>query len=114
MNYLLWKSKSTRTLADELAGQGYAVSHVTMARCLPELGYSLQSNVNKIEGAPPPDRDAQFRYLNGQVRRFVRRHDPVVGVDMKKKEWAGFSTIAAVRGDRRAIQRRSTSTIFQP
>ncbi len=89
MSYLLWTNKSTRTLADELARQGYAVSHVTVARCLRELGYSLQVNVKAIEGTQHPDRDAQFRYLNDQVRRFVRRHDPVISVDTKKKELVG-------------------------
>jgi Rhodopirellula transposase DDE domain len=90
MSYLLWTNKSTRNLAEELARQGYTVSHVTVARCLRELGYSLQANVKTIEGGPHPDRDAQFRYLNDQVRRFVRRRDPVVSVDTKKKELVGF------------------------
>jgi hypothetical protein len=89
MSYLLWTTKSTRTLAEELARQGYAVSHVTVARCLRELGYSLQANVKTIEGTQHPDRDAQFRYLNDQIRRFVRTHDPVVSVDTKKKELVG-------------------------
>lgn len=89
MSYLLWTNKSTRTLTEELARQGYEVSHVTVARCLRDLGYSLQANVKTIEGSQHPDRDAQFRYLNDQVRRFVRRHDPVVSVDTKKKELVG-------------------------
>jgi hypothetical protein len=89
MSYLLWTNKSTRNLADELARQGYTVSHVTVARCLRELGYSLQANVKTIEGTQHPDRDAQFRYLNDQVRHFVRRRDPVVSVDTKKKELVG-------------------------
>ncbi len=89
MSYLLWTNKSTRALADELERQGYTVSHVTVARCLRELGYSLQANVKTIEGKQHPDRDAQFRYLNDQVRRFVRRHEPVVSVDTKKKELIG-------------------------
>jgi hypothetical protein len=89
MSYLLWTNKSTRNLTDELARQGYTVSHVTVARCLRELGYSLQANVKTIEGTQHRDRDAQFRYLNSQVRHFVRRHDPIVSVDTKKKELVG-------------------------
>lgn len=89
MSYLLWTHKSTRILAEELARHGYAASHVTVARCLRELGYSLQANVKTIEGTQHPDRDAQFRYLNEQIRRFVRRRDPVVSVDTKKKELVG-------------------------
>jgi hypothetical protein len=89
MSYLLWTNKSTRTLAEEVTRHGYPVSHVTVARCLRELGYSLQANVKTIEGTAHPDRDAQFRYLNAQVRQFVRSHDPVVSVDTKKKELVG-------------------------
>ena len=65
------------------------MSHVTVARCLRELGYSLQANVKAIEGTQHPDRDARFRYLNDQFRRFVRTHNPVVSVDTKKKELVG-------------------------
>lgn len=89
MSALRWTNKSTRTLAAELTRQGYAVSHVTVARCLHDLGYSLQTNVKTVEGTQHPDRDAQFRYINQQVSRFLRTHDPVVSVDTKKKELVG-------------------------
>ena len=89
MSYLLWTHKSTRALAEELGRQGCEVSYVTVARCLREMGYSLQANVKTVEGTQHPDRDAQFRYLNHQVRKFLRRRDPVVSVDTKKKELVG-------------------------
>lgn len=89
MSYLLWTNKSTRALAEELARHGCEVSHVTVARCLREMGYSLQANVKTVEGTQHPDRDAQFRYINQQVRRFLRTGDPVVSVDTKKKELVG-------------------------
>jgi hypothetical protein len=89
MSYLLWTNKSTRTLAEELTRHGHEVSHVTVARCLREMGYSLQANIKTIEGTAHPDRDQQFRYLNDQVRRFLRTRDPVVSVDTKKKELVG-------------------------
>lgn len=89
MSALRWTNKSTRTLAAELTHQGHAVSHVTVARCLHEMGYSLQANVKTVEGTQHPDRDAQFRYINQRVSRFLRSHDPVVSVDTKKKELVG-------------------------
>lgn len=89
MSYLLWTNKSTRTLADELTRHGCEVSHVTVARCLREMGYSLQANVKTVEGTRHRDRDQQFRYLNAQVRKFLRTKDPVVSVDTKKKELVG-------------------------
>ena len=54
-----------------------------------QLGYSLQANRKRIEGGQHPDRDAQFRYLNEQIRRHARRGEPVVSVDTKKKELIG-------------------------
>ncbi len=54
-----------------------------------QLGYSLQSNAKALEGAQHPDRNAQFGYINEQVRRHLRRGEPVVSVDTKKKELIG-------------------------
>ncbi len=89
MSYLKWTNKSTRAMAEELERKGYGVSHVTVARCLHEMDYSLQANVKALEGTQHPDRDRQFRYINEQVRTFIRSRDPVVSVDTKKKELVG-------------------------
>jgi Rhodopirellula transposase DDE domain len=86
---LCWTSKSTRKLAEELCGQGHAVSHVTVAAILYDLGYSLQANRKTKEGQDHPDRDAQFEYIDQQVLAFQRRGQPVVSVDAKKKELVG-------------------------
>jgi hypothetical protein len=56
---------------------------------LRSLDYSLQANVKTREGARHPDRDAQFRYLNEQVRAFGQRGEPVLSVDTTKKELVG-------------------------
>ena len=89
MSLLKWTSKSTRTIAEELTRRGHVVSDVTVGRCLHDLGYSLQANVKTIEGPQHPDRDAQFRHINAQVKAFLRSGDPVVSVDTKKKELVG-------------------------
>jgi hypothetical protein len=89
MSPLKWTSKSTRTIAEELTRGGHPVSNVTVGRCLAEMGYTLQSNVKTREGPQHPDRDAQFRYLNRQVKAFRRSSDPVISVDTKKKELVG-------------------------
>jgi hypothetical protein len=86
---LCWTSKSTRRLAEELRGQGHAVSHQTVAALLSDLGYSLQANSKTKEGRGHPDRDAQFEYINQQVRAFQAEGQPVVSVDAKKKELVG-------------------------
>lgn len=83
---LRWTCKSTRQLADTLTAQGHPVSDRTTALLLRGAGYSLQANAKTREGKQHPDRDAQFRYINRQVGRFLRARDPVISVDTKKKE----------------------------
>lgn len=89
MSQLRWTSKSTRTLAEELTRLGHPVSWVTVARCLEDMGYSLQANRKSKEGPQHADRDAQFRYINRQVKALLRTGDPVISVDAKKKELVG-------------------------
>jgi hypothetical protein len=86
---LLWTTKSTRHLAEELRRQGHPLSHQTVATLLDDLGYSLQANRKTKEGQDHPDRDAQFAYINQQVRAFQHDGQPVISVDAKKKEQVG-------------------------
>lgn len=86
---LLWTSKSTRHLAEELGRQGHQVSYRTVARMLQQRGYSLQGNRKTEEGKQHPDRNAQFEYINRIVRRFQRRGQPVISVDAKQRELLG-------------------------
>jgi hypothetical protein len=90
MSPLLWTCDSTTQLAGALSREGYPISADTVGRLLADMGYSLQANLkNLAEGATHPDRDQQFRYLNGLVRRFQTRRAPVISVDTKKKELIG-------------------------
>jgi len=86
---LRWTSKSVRRLAKELRAQGHEVSHTLVAELLQASGYSLQGNRKTREGPQHPDRDAQFRYIFDQVRRFQKRKQPAISVDTKKKELVG-------------------------
>src|SRR5208337_599297 len=86
---LRWICKSTRTLASELTGQKHPVSHEKVAQLLRDQHYSLQSNRKTEEGADHPDRDAQFRHINEQVKRALATGMPVISVDTKKKELLG-------------------------
>jgi hypothetical protein len=89
MNLLRWTSKSTRTMAEELTRRGHPVTWVTVARCLADMGYSLQANRKTKEGRQSANRDAQFRYINRQVKALLGAGDPVISVDAKKKELVG-------------------------
>jgi hypothetical protein len=86
---LRWTCKSTRLLAQELSAQDHPVSHEKVAQILRSMDYSLQGNRKTEEGEDHPDRDAQFQYINDQVRRALAAHRPVISVDTKKKELIG-------------------------
>jgi hypothetical protein len=86
---LRWTVKSTRKLAAELTRQGHPVGADTVAALLKAEGFSLQGTSRTTEGARHPDRDAQFRYSNGQVKEFTAAGQPVISVDTKKKEVLG-------------------------
>jgi len=86
---LRWICKSTRTLAAQLTRRKHPVSHMKVAQLLREQGYSLQGNRKTEEGGDHPDRDAQFRHINTQVKRALAKGTPVISVDTKKKELVG-------------------------
>jgi hypothetical protein len=89
MSPLRWTTKSTRNLAGELTRQGHRVGADTVGDLLRAEGFSLQGNVKTIEGRQHPDRDAQFRYINEQVKAHQDGAGPVISVDTKKKELVG-------------------------
>lgn len=91
---LRWTTKSLRHLADELSRQGHRVSAPTVGRLLGASGFSLQANAKTLEGTQHPDRDAQFGYINDQVREHQAAGEPVISVDTKKREHLGHLPMA--------------------
>jgi hypothetical protein len=87
---LRWTTKSLRHLAAELSRQGHRVTAPTVGRLLKENGFSLQGTAKSLEGDQHPDRDAQFRYINGQAKEHQAAGEPVISVDAKKKEQVGL------------------------
>lgn len=86
---LRWTCKSKEALASELKSAGWKVSPTMVGRMLHGLGYSLQSVRKSREGASHPDRNAQFEHINRKAKTFIRRRQPVISVDTKKKELVG-------------------------
>jgi hypothetical protein len=86
---LLWTAKSLRTLAAGLRALGHRICHNVVGDLLREMGYSLQANRKTLEGTSHPDRDAQFGYLNAQVKEALVAGEPAISVDTKKKELVG-------------------------
>ena len=89
MSPLRWTTKSLRHLTAELTEQGHPVSAPTVGRLLRENGFSLQGTTKTLEGKQHPDRDAQFAYINEQVKAHQAAGAPVISVDAKKKEQLG-------------------------
>jgi DDE family transposase len=86
---LRWTTKSLRHLAQQLTGQGHPVSAPTVGRLLRANGFSLQGTAKTLQGAQHPDRDAQFGYLNEQVKAHQDAGEPVISVDAQKNEQLG-------------------------
>lgn len=86
---LLWTARSQRNLVAAMKEKGYSLSKHTLAKLLQELGYSLQGNNKRLEGAQHPDRNAQFQHINETVRRQLESGEPAISVDTKKKELMG-------------------------
>jgi hypothetical protein len=86
---LRWTCKSVRVLARELTRAGHPVSYQTVRLLLRAADYSLQANRKTREGKQHPDRNAQFEYIAAKTRAFLRRRQPVISVDTKKKELIG-------------------------
>lgn len=89
MSPLRWTSKSTRELARALTDAGHDASSTLVRELLGMLGFSLQAPAKTVEGRQHPDRDGQFRYLNGQAAEHLEAGEPVISVDTKKKELVG-------------------------
>jgi hypothetical protein len=86
---LRWTCKSLRHLAKELCKNGYHIGRQAVADLLHAADYSLQANRKTLEGCNQPDRDAQFHFINQQVKAFQLRGQPVISIDTKKKELIG-------------------------
>ncbi len=89
MSPLRWTCKSRAKLAAALSKDGWQVSSSTVGRRLNGLGYRLQAVQKTREGASHPDRNAQFEYINATAAGCLRRKQPVISVDTKKKELVG-------------------------
>ncbi|MGH3548599.1 MAG: ISAzo13-like element transposase-related protein [Pseudonocardiaceae bacterium] len=81
-----WTCKSTRRLAAALHERGYWVSDFH------------------------PDREAQFTYLNSQVKAHHDDDCPVISVDTKKKQLVRGTAPAGRNGSPEASPPRSTSS----
>jgi hypothetical protein len=81
-----WVRDSLRQLQAKLDNQ---VSHMTVGRLLRAMNYGLKANNKQLTGPRHPDREAQFGYIQEQIKRFRQAGWPIISVDGKKKELIG-------------------------
>jgi len=81
--------RSLAALSRELLALGHQADPATVAKLLEEEDFALRVNAKRFTGAPHPDRDRQFCYLQEQRDRFRQHGWPVVSVDAKKAELIG-------------------------
>ena len=86
---LLWTCKSLTKLTRGLREMGHKIGRTLVGELLHKLEYSLQGNRKTLEGSKHPDRDAQFRNINGRVNKALAAGAPAISVDTKKKELVG-------------------------
>lgn len=88
---LSWTTESLRSIAKELLdSHSIKVSHVTVGAILRDMGYSKQANQKMLQvGEAHPDRNAQFMYIDKTAKSFLKKGEPVISVDTKKKEIIG-------------------------
>jgi hypothetical protein len=90
MRVLSYTTESLRKIQTELEKDHIFAGHVTIGKILDAMGYSKQVNQKMLQaGKPHSDRNAQFEYINATAAAFLKRGEPVISVDTKKKEKIG-------------------------
>ncbi|MGH8335387.1 MAG: ISAzo13 family transposase [Terriglobia bacterium] len=85
----LWTGLRLEQISGRLKALGLGVCPNTVRRLLDQLGYALHANRKSLSGPQSPERDSQFRYIQGQRQQFTRSGLPIISVDTKKKELVG-------------------------
>lgn len=80
------RAQYTRSSLRTLAKRRGRASAKTVGRLLKGMQYSLRTNVKRLAGKPPPQRDQPYRLMQ-RTKALCRRHgEPVLSVDAKKTE----------------------------
>lgn len=86
---LKWTCKSLRVLSAELSRHGFKVSYPKVSDLLKQLGYSLRAPRTRLDGTDHPDRNALFASINDAATKCLAAGEPVISIDIKKKEQSG-------------------------
>jgi hypothetical protein len=91
--------RSLRQLSTDLTTLGHDACPTVVGDLLREHGYALHVNAKRFTGPPHPDRDTQFRNIEGWIELFGGAGLPILSIDTKKKELIGnFANAGATWG----------------
>ena len=74
---------------------GYEIGHNIIGDLSRQSNYSLQSNRKTKDGTHNPDRDAQFGYINTQVKAALAPNQPAISVKLRKNNLLATSKTPA-------------------
>ncbi len=69
--HVMWTSRSTYALADELSSQGFSVSSELVRRLLHEMGFTMRRRARTASRLDDAEIDAQFTRLDALVAYFA-------------------------------------------
>ena len=84
----MYKRNPTEEPSDENKEHDKSLSKHTLAKLLHQLGYSLQGNNKRLEGAQHPDRNAQFEHINETIRRQLEAGEPAISKTISRPKTA--------------------------
>ena len=84
----LWTGKRLRQITAELRRLHIRVCPNTVRALLHKLGYALHANAKNLS-VDCPERDEQFTYMACSKQEFLKRGQPIISIDTKKKELVG-------------------------
>jgi hypothetical protein len=85
MSSVKWSRKSARTVSCALR-----VSPSKAWRLLRSQKYRLRSNRKRLARKSSPDREQQFQEINRLRQSYLRKGQPIISVDAKKRELVGL------------------------
>ena len=85
MSLVKWTRKSTRSVSRSLR-----VSHSKAWDMLHAAKYRLRYNRKRLTRKSSPDRNQQFQEIDRLKKLFIKRGQPVISVDAKKRELIGL------------------------
>lgn len=81
-----WTCLSVRAIATELNAMNHTISHNRIADLLHEMGYTLRANQPSLPAVSIEERDGQFELIDKVARLQLLDAEPVLFLDVRKRE----------------------------